>query len=94
MIKTPNLRVLLSDNEVKGRQVNWLEQCKQLKIEEAYLDILLIVFQEPCTKCLFLELEDEEDLNNESTVMTTKESLLFYASLLAVAFLAKQVLFM
>lgn len=32
-----------------------------------------------------MELEDEEDLNNESAVLTTKESLLFSASMLAVA---------
>lgn len=57
----------------------------RLEIQEDFSDILLIVFQEPCAKCLFLELEDEEDLNNESAVMTTKESLLFSYFLLAVA---------
>lgn len=65
----------------------------RLEIQEAFLDILLIVFQEPCAKCLFLELEDEEDLNNESTVMTTKESLLFSRFFAGGCYLTKQVLF-
>lgn len=75
--------MLPSHNEVKARLARTILATRLEKEQVFFFDILLVVFQKPWAKCLFLELEDEENLNNKDTVMTTK--VLFSASLLEVA---------